>query len=209
MMLKSVLCAVAMACATPAFAGGLDLAPIKADLDRAMASKGNVVWLIYGAVSREKIDEAIKVLAPIKSRVAVGVYGDDFMGDDARVAFKAAGFKVCSKWGRDDLLTSLHKPNDDGDLNNNAMWDAKINFSESDALIFEGGSRQLETISAEFAETATKPGAATKNFFFANILADDLDGEDAPKPKRVTDDAKVGGVSSLPFMEGGFGCFVK
>lgn len=208
-MMKRFVLGLLLTLASPAYAEGLDLAPIRQDLDRAMNSNGKAVWLIYGAVSREKIDEAIKVLAPIKSRVTVGVYGDDFMGEDAREAFKAAGLKVCSKWGRDNLLTTLHKPNDDGDLNNNAMFDAKIRFSETDALIFEEGSRQLETIAGEWEMGGTMPGGAKKNFFFANILSAELDGEAPPSPTRITDDAKVGGVSGLLSFEGGRGCFEK
>lgn len=208
-MMKRFVLGLLLALASPAYAEELDLAPIWQDLDRAMASNGKAVWLIYGAVSREKIAEAIKVLAPIKSQVTVGVYGSDYPDDQARVDFKAAGFKVCSRWGRDNLRTTLHKPNGDGDLNNNAMWDAKINLSETDALIFEEGSRQLEAIAGEWEMGGTMPGGTKKNFFFANILSAELDGEAPPRPKRVTDDTKVGGVSSLPFFEGGRGCFVK
>lgn len=208
-MMKRFVLGLLLALASPAYAEGLDLAPIRQDLDRAMASNGKAVWLIYGAVSREKIAEAIKVFAPIKSRVTVGVYGDMFLDDQARADFKAAGFKVCSKWGRDNLRTTLHKPTSDGDLKNNAMFDAKIRFSETDALIFEEGSRQLEAIAGEWEMGGTMPGGAKKNFFFANILSDELDGEAPPRPTRVTDDAKVGGVSSLLSFEGGRGCFEK
>lgn len=208
-MMKRIVLGLLLALASPAYAEGLDLAPIRQDLDRAMNSNGKAVWLIYGAVSREKIAEAIKVLAPAKPRVTVGVYGSDYPDDQARTDFKAAGFKVCSRWGRDNLRTTLHKPTSDGDLKNNAMWDAKIRFSETDALIFEEGSRQLETIAGEWEMGGSMPGAAKKNFFFANILSDELDGEAPPRPTRVTDDAKVGGVSSLLSFEGGRGCFEK
>lgn len=212
MMLKSVLCAVAMACATPAFAGGLDLAPIRGDLDRAMASNGNVVWLIYGAVSREKVAEAVKELAPIKNRMAVGVYdfGVPGLTEDVRSAFKAAGFRVCEKWGRDEKLIGVHKPKaGDMDFTNSALWQARSLHDAHDALIFEGGSRQLEAVGGEWEMGGTLPGGAKKNYVFVNLLSEDLDGEEGPKPERVTDDAKVGGLAHMTDMEGGRGCFVK
>ena len=181
--------------AAPAFA---DMA---GDLSKALNKDGRIVWLIYGVIDREKVEDVIAQLAPVKDRVRIGVYHDwqSPIWEQWQDRFAAEGFKVCKSWGEGTGLNNGVSQGS-GDLVQEQQWVA-MQVSNSDALMIVKGARTAEVIAAEWEMGGVSSGAASGNFVFGNLVSE------TAKLTRVKDDALASGIVSFSYQNGAQSCF--
>ncbi|MCB5411705.1 hypothetical protein [Pseudogemmobacter faecipullorum] len=192
-----------LAFGSAASADGINLSAVENDLNKALASSGPIVWMIYGPVDRPKMDAAIELLKPVRDRLTVGVYGD-FQGPLAerwQEDLTAAGFKVCTGWGEGVGLNNGPRTGT-GNMVEEMQY-AAMQVSDSDVLFFSANEKAAPALSAAWENEEVVSGAAGNNFVIAGLASEQRD------PARVTDDAQVGAMAAFTYQQGGQGCFWK
>lgn len=185
-MMKSVLAAVA----TVMFAGSVMAGSVESDLEKAFAADGTATWLIYGPVDETKLDEALKLLEPVKNRLRVGVYPtvEGHAPSYFQDRIEAAGFKVCRAWGHGAIVELA--PDDSNALQREQYIGTK-GVSDSDTLFFDTGDPTAAATEWEMGGEAPA-GSAKDDFLFASLISPNA------KFTRITKDAAVGPVASFP-----------